>query len=143
VLDRSSRMMVLATVVAAILAVGAGCGDDDDGDTAEETTTTEAVTTAPVEDTVQQAVDDAVSTCTQIAIADIESEPLRRTATTGCEEVGRSLNQEVAALSESAREDVDAALKELSAKCRNLVADLPEPAKPTLLEACDQLAAGG
>lgn len=141
-LDRPSRMMVLATVVAAILAVAAGCGDDDD-DTAAETTTTEATTTAPVEDTVQQAVDDAVSTCTQIAIADIESETLRRTATTGCEEVGQSLNQEVASLSESARGDVDTALKELSAKCRNLVADFPEPAKPTLLEACDWLAAGG
>jgi hypothetical protein len=135
-------MTVLATVVAAVLGVAAGCGDDDD-DMAADTTTTEAVTTAPVEDTVQQAVDDAVSTCTQIATTDIESEPLRRTATTGCQEVGRSLNQEVAGLSESAREDVDTALKELSAKCRNLAADIPEPAKPTLLEACDQLAAGG
>jgi hypothetical protein len=37
---------------------------------------------------------------------------------------------------------VDTALKELS-KCRNLVADFPEPAKPTLLEGCDWLAAGG
>ena len=141
-LDRPSRMMVLATVVAAILGVAAGCGDDDD-DTAAETTTTEATTTAPVEESVQQAVDDAVSSCTQIATADIENEGARNTVVAACEGVGQSLNQEVASLSESARGDVDTALKELSAKCRNLVADLPEPAKPTLLEACDWLAAGG
>jgi hypothetical protein len=142
VLDRASQMMVLATVVAVILAVAAGCGDDDD-ETAAETTTTEAVTTGPVEDSVQQAVDDAVSTCTQIATANIKNEATRNTAVSACEGVGRSLEQEVAGLSASAREDVDAALKELSANCRNLVADFPEPAKPTLLAACDQLAAGG
>jgi hypothetical protein len=141
VLDRPSRMMVLATVVAAILGVAAGCGNDDD--TAAETTTTEATTTAPVEESVQQAVDGAVSSCTQIAIADIENEGARNTVVAACEGVGQSLNQEVASLSESAREDVDTALKELSAKCRNLVADFPEPAKPTLLEGCDLLAAGG
>jgi hypothetical protein len=45
-------------------------------------------------------VDDAVNTCTQIAIADIENEFLRRTTTTGCEEVGQSLNREIASLSE-------------------------------------------
>ena len=140
-LDRSSRMMVLATVVAAILAVAAGCGDDDD-DTAAETTTTEATTTAPVEDSVQQAVDDGVSSCTDAA-ADIESSAARNTALTACEEVGKSLDREIASLSESAREDVDAALEELSAKCRNLVTDFPEPVKPTLLEGCDQLAAEG
>ena len=139
-LDRPIRMMVLATVVAAVLAVAAGCGDDDD-ETAAETTTTEAVTTAPVEDSLQQAVGDAVSSCTDAA-ADIESEALRTTATTGCEEIGQSLNQEVAGLSESAREDVDTALEELSSKCRNLVADLPEAAQEFGLPVCNQLAAG-
>ena len=138
-LDRPSRMMVLATVVAAVLAVAAGCGDDDD-ETAAETTTTEATTTAPVEDSVQQAVDDAVSSCTDAAA---ESEALRTTATMGCEEIGRSLNREVASLSASAREDVDAALEELSAECRNVSADLPEATQEFGLAACDQLAAGG
>jgi hypothetical protein len=137
VLDRPSRMMVLATVVAAILAVAAGCGDDDD-DMAAETMTTEAVTTAPVEDSVQQAADDAVRSCLD-AVAHLAS-PV---AVDACEELGRSLDREIASLSESAREDVDAALEQLSAKCPNLVADLPEAVQEFGLTACDQLAAGG
>jgi hypothetical protein len=136
--SRASRILVFATLAAAVLGALAGCGDDDD----EGTTTTEAVTTAPVEDSVQQAVDDAVKSCTDAA-ADIEREALRTMATTGCGEVGQSLHQEAASLSGSAREDVDAALKELSAKCRNLIADLPEAAQEADLTACDQLAAGG
>jgi hypothetical protein len=130
-------MMVLATVVAAILAVAAGCGDDDD-DTAAETTTTEATTTAPVEDSLQQAADDAVRSCMD-AVADLASPA----GVEACEELGRSLDREIASLSASAREDVDAALKQLSAKCRNLVADIPEAAQEFGLTACDQLAPGG
>jgi hypothetical protein len=66
------------------------------------------------------AADDAVSSCME-AVTGVS--PLGVEA---CEEVGRSLDREIAGLSASAREDVDAALKQLSAKCPNLVADLPE-----------------
>jgi hypothetical protein len=138
VLDRPSRMIVLATVVAAVLGVAAGCGGDDDDDTAAETTTTEATTTAPVEDSLQQAADDAVRSCMD-AVADLASPA----GVEACEELGRSLDREIASLSASAREDVDEALKQLSAKCRNLVADIPEAAQEFGLTACDQLAAGG
>ena len=138
-LDRPSRMMVLATVVAAILAVAAGCGDDDD-DMAAETTTTEAVTTGPVEDSVQQAPEDAFNSCRDAVAAAGSVSPLGEEA---CEEVRRSLEREIASLSASAREDLDAALEELSAKCPNLVADLPEATQEFGLTACDQLAAGG
>jgi hypothetical protein len=137
VLDRPSRMMVLATVVAAILAVAAGCGDDDD-DMAAETTVTEAVTTGPVEDSLQQAVDDAYNSCRD-AVADTQSV----LGLEACEEIRRSLEQEIAGLSASAREEVDAALTELSAKCPNLAADLPKAIQEFGLTACDQLAAGG
>ena len=136
-LDRPSRMMVLATVVAAILAVAAGCGDDDD-DMAAETTTTETVTTAPVEDSLQQAAEDAFNSCRD-AVADSQSV----VGEEACEEVRRSLERDIAGLSASAREDVDAALKQLSAKCRNLVAVLPGATQEFGLAACDQLAAGG
>jgi hypothetical protein len=132
-------MKVLATVAAAILAVAAGCGDDDD-DTAAETTTTEATTTAPVEDSLQQAAEDAFNSCRDAVAAAATVSPLGEEA---CEEVRRSLEREIAGLSASAREDVDAALKELSAKCRNLAADLPEATQEFGLTACDQLAAGG
>ena len=135
-LDRPIRMMVLATVVAAVLAVAAGCGDDDD-ETAAETTTTEAVTTAPVGDSVQQAADDAVRSC-----LDASAHLASPVAVDACEELGRSLDREIASLSESAREDVDTALEELSSKCRNLVADLPEAAQEFGLPVCNQLAAG-
>jgi hypothetical protein len=139
VLDRPGRMLMLATVVAAILGIAAGCGDDDD-DMAAETTTTEAVTTTPVEDSLQQAVDDAFSSCRDAAADVGGGSPLGEEA---CEEVARSLEREIAGLSASAREDVDAALKELSAKCRNLAGDLPEATQEFGLTACDQLAAGG
>jgi hypothetical protein len=129
-------MLVLATVVAVVLAVAAGCGGDDD-DTAAEATTTETVATAQVEDSVQQAADDAVSSC--IDVVDGVS-PLGVEA---CEDVGQSLDREIGGLSASAREDADAALKQLSAKCPNLVADLPEATQEFGLAACDQLAAGG
>jgi hypothetical protein len=131
-------MKVLATVAAAILAVAAGCGDDDD-DTAAETTTTEATTTAPVEDSLQQAAEDAFNSCRDAVAAAATVSPLGEEA---CEEVRRSLEREIAGLSASAREDVDAALKELSAKCRNLAGDLPEATQEFGLTACDQLAAG-
>jgi hypothetical protein len=113
VLDRPSRMMVLATVVAAILAVAAGCGDDDD-DAGAETTTTEATTTAPVEDSLQQAAEDAFNSCRDAVAAAGSVGPFGEEA---CEEVLRSLEREIASLSASAREDVDTALNQLSAKC--------------------------
>jgi hypothetical protein len=132
-------MMVLATVVAAILAVAAGCGDDDD-DMAAETTTTEATTTAPVEDSLQQAAEDAFNSCRDAVAAAGSAGPFGEEA---CEEVRRSLERDIAGLPASAREDVDAALKQLSAKCRNLVAVLPGATQEFGLAACDQLAAGG
>lgn len=137
---RTSRLLVFAVISATALGVFAGCGDDDD-DTADETTTTEAVTTAPVEDSVQQAVDGAVSSCTDSA-AEIQGEAARNTAVTACEEVGRSLDQEVASLSASARENTDAALTELAAKCRTRATEYPR-AQEQILAGCDQLAAGG
>jgi hypothetical protein len=133
-------MMVLATVVAAILAVAAGCGDDDDEDTAAETTTTEATTTAPVEDSLQQAAEDAFNSCRDAVAAAGSVGPLGEEA---CEEVLRSLEREIASLSASAREDVDAARKQLSAKCRSQVERLDEATQEFGLAACDQLAAGG
>ena len=136
--DRASRMIVLATVVAAILAVAAGCGGDDD-DTAAETTTTEAESTAPVEDSVQQAANDTVSSCID-AVGSASPSPLGVDA---CESVGELLDREIADMSESAREDVDAALKQLSAKCPGMVADLPEATQEIGLTACHQLATGG
>ena len=107
--SRASRFLVFATISVAALGVLAGCGDDDEE--TDETTTTEAVTTAPVEDSVQQAVDGAVSSCTGAA-GEIEGQAARNTAVTGCGEIGQALNQEVANLSESAREDVGTALEE-------------------------------
>ena len=135
--DRPRRMMVLATAVAATLALAAGCGDDDD--TAAETTTTEAESTAPVEESVQQAADDTVSSCID-AVGSASASPLGVDA---CETVGQLLDREIADMSESAREDVDAALKQLSAKCPGMVADLPEATQEFGVTACDQLAAGG
>ena len=131
-------MMVLATVVAAVLGVAAGCGDDDD--MAAETTTTEATTTAPVEDSLQQAAEDAFNSCRDAVAAAGSVGPFGEEA---CEDVRRSLERDIAGLPASAREDVDAALKQLSAKCRNLVAVLPGATQEFGLAACDQLAAEG
>jgi hypothetical protein len=133
-------MIVLATVVAAVLGVAAGCGGDDDDDTAAETTTTEATTTAPVEDSLQQAAEDAFNSCRDAVAAAATVSPFGEEA---CEEVRRSLERDIAGLPASAREDVDAALKQLSAKCRNLVAVLPGATQEFGMTACDQLAAGG
>ena len=136
--NRPRRMILLATVLAATLAVAAGCGDGDD-DTAVETTTTEAETTAPVEDSVQQAANDTVGSCID-AVGSASPSPLGVDA---CESVGELLDREIADMSASAREDVDAAVKQLSAKCPGMVADLPEATQELGLTACDQLAAGG
>jgi hypothetical protein len=46
-------------------------------------------------------------------------------------------------MSESARQNVGKALQELSAKSRAQAAELPSAVQPTVLTACDQLAAAG
>jgi hypothetical protein len=138
---RVTRILAVLAI-AATFGFAAGCGgddDDDDDDAAAETTTTEATTTAPVEDSLQQAVDDAFISCTD-AVAAAGVSPLGEAA---CEEVARSLEREIAGLSASAREDVDAARKQLSAKCRSQVERLDEATQEFGLAACDQLAAGG
>ena len=122
-LSRASRLLVCATISAAAFGALAGCGDDDE-DTSEETATTESVTTAPVEDEIQQAVTGAVSSCTDAA-GEIEGEAAKNTAVTACEQVGTVLSQDVASLSASAREDTATALQELAEQCHTRATEFP------------------
>jgi ketosteroid isomerase-like protein len=77
--------LLLATIVAGILAVAAGCGGDD-GDSSEEAGTGAAVTTAPAKDSARRTADDADRPCTN-ATAEAGG--------SACDEVGNSPHQQV------------------------------------------------
>ena len=137
----TSKIVVFAVLGVAVLGVLGGCGDDDDESTSA-TATAGGDGRRSCRGRGPAAVDGAVTSCTDAASA-LEREAVKNTATTGCQEVGQALNQQVASLSDSARADVDSALEQLNADCRKQAATLSEPVQPLVLTACDKLVAAG
>jgi ketosteroid isomerase-like protein len=90
VLDRPTRLVVLAAIVAALLGLAAGCGGDEDP--ADEAGTSEALTTAPTGDSAQRAVSGGDRSCSD-ATPDVERQA---DSNTGCKDAGQAPDRQIA-----------------------------------------------